>query len=81
MSPILLIVFITGAAILFVLFYLTKLIPRWLSIWGLIGAIFYVAVTFLKFFGFNLNVDFLYVPLGVQEMVMHFGLLSKGSIK
>jgi hypothetical protein len=78
MSPVLSIVFIVGSTMLFVLFYLTKLIPRWLSLWGLIGAVFYIAVAFFKFFDLNLQVDFLYVPLAVQEMVMALWLIIKG---
>lgn len=78
MSPVLTIVFIIGTMFLYSLFYLTKLIPRWLSGWGLIGAVIYVAVDLLKFFGLNLHLDILYVPLAVQEMVMALWLIIKG---
>ncbi|WP_221563434.1 DUF4386 domain-containing protein [Alkalihalobacillus sp. TS-13] len=78
MSPVLTIVFIIGAMLLYTLFYLTKLIPRWLSGWGLIGAIIYVAVDLLKLFGLNLHLDILYMPLAVQEMAMALWLIIKG---
>ncbi|MCF6411344.1 DUF4386 domain-containing protein [Pseudalkalibacillus salsuginis] len=78
MSPVLTIVFIIGAMLLYTLFYLTKLIPRWLSGWGLIGAVIYVAVDLLKLFGLNLHLDILYIPLAVQEMAMALWLIIKG---
>lgn len=78
MSPVLTIVFIIGAMLLYTLFYLTKLIPRWLSGWGLIGAVIYVAVDLLKLFGLNLHLDMLYIPLAMQEMAMALWLIIKG---
>ncbi|MFD2045685.1 DUF4386 domain-containing protein [Ornithinibacillus salinisoli] len=77
-TPVLTIVFIIGAMLLYILFYLTKLIPRWLSIWGLIGAVIYVAVDLFMLFGLNLHLDMLYIPLAVQEMTMALWLLIKG---
>ena len=71
-------VFIIGAACLYTSFYRTKLIPRWLSVWGLIGAVPFVAVDLLKFFDINLGLDILYLPLAVQEMVMALWLIIKG---
>ncbi|MDX8366038.1 DUF4386 domain-containing protein [Cytobacillus sp. IB215665] len=78
MSPVTTIVFIIGAMLLYTLFYLTKLLPRWLSVWGLIGAVIYLAVDLLKLFGLNLNLEMLYAPLGVQEMIMALWLIIKG---
>jgi len=77
-SPVLTIVFIIGATFLYVLFYQTRLIPRWLSLWGLISAVPYLTVDLLKFFGVDAAVDFLYAPLGVQEMVMALWLVIRG---
>jgi len=71
-------VFIIGAAMLYVLFYRTRLIPRWLSLWGLIGAIPYLMVYLLKFFGIDPGLDILVVPLAVQEMVMALWLIIQG---
>jgi hypothetical protein len=77
-SPVVTFVFIIGTMFLYTLFYLTKLIPRWLSVWGLIGAAIYVAVDLLKFFNLNIQLDILYAPLAVQEMVMALWLIVKG---
>jgi hypothetical protein len=71
-------IFITGAMFLYAVFYRTRLIPRWLSGWGLVGAAIYVIVDLMKFFDFDLGLDILYAPLAVQEMVMALWLIIKG---
>jgi hypothetical protein len=70
------IVFSIGALMIYYLFYKSKLIPRWLSIWGLIGAILYLAQPLLAMFGSEL--DILFAPLAVQEMVLAVWLIVKG---
>ena len=69
-------VFSIGALMIYYLFYQTKLIPRWLSVWGLIGAIFYFAQPLLALFGSEL--DILFAPLALQEMVLAVWLIVKG---
>jgi hypothetical protein len=75
-NPILQIVFSLGALMFYYLFYQTKLIPRWLSGWGLIGAILYLAAGMMALFGTQLGI--LLAPLGVQEMIMAVWLIVKG---
>jgi hypothetical protein len=75
-NPVLEIVFSLGALMFYTLFYQTKLIPRWLSAWGLIGAVVYLAAGVLALFG--VGMDFLLALLGVQEMVMALWLIFKG---
>jgi len=61
--------------------YHARLIPRWLSAWGLIGAPLYIATAFFAIFaGGSLpaNVNLLYYPLAVQEMVFAVWLIVKG---
>jgi len=70
------IAFSIGALFIYFLFYKTKLIPMWLSLWGLIGAILYLAYPILSMFSFHIEI--LQVPLGVQEMVMAVWLIIKG---
>jgi hypothetical protein len=75
-NTILEIVFSLGALMIYYLFYQSKLIPRWLSIWGLLGAILYLVVPFLGLFGSNLEI--LMGPLALQEMVLAVWLIVKG---
>jgi hypothetical protein len=75
-NQILAIVFSLGALMIYYLFYQSKLIPRWLSVWGLIGAILYLAVPLLVLFGFKLEI--LMGPLALQEMVLAVWLIVKG---
>jgi len=73
------IVFLIGATCLYISFYRTKLIPRWLSIWGLIGVVPYMAYALLNLFALENGIVF-YLPmlLALQEMVMAFWLIIKG---
>jgi len=73
---ILAIVFSLGALMIYYLFHQSKLIPRWLSLWGLIGAVLYLTVPLLGMFGIELGI--LMVPLALQEMVLAVWLILKG---
>ncbi len=69
-------VFSLGALMIYYLFYQSKLIPRWLSGWGLVGAILFLATPLLSMFGYGLGI--LVAPLAVQEMVLAVWLIVKG---
>ena len=45
------IVFSVGTLMFFALFYQTRLIPRWLSGWGVIGAVLYFVAKIVSMFG------------------------------
>jgi hypothetical protein len=70
--------FIIGAACLYTSFYRTRLIPRWLSVWGLIGTVPYVVYYLLHFFDIDPGLMPLVLPLAVQEMVMGLWLIIAG---
>ena len=70
------IVFGLGALVFYYLLYQSKLIPRWLSVWGLIGATLVLAAGLLGMFGDFLI--FLALPIAVQEMVLAVWLIVKG---
>jgi len=70
------IVFGGGALLFYYVLYQSKLIPRWLSAWGLIGAALVLATGVLGIFGNFLTV--LALPIAVQEMVMAGWLIIKG---
>jgi hypothetical protein len=61
-----------------ILLYQSRLVPRWLSAWGLVGAALYVVPPLGSMFGLSLGV--LMAPLAVQEMVMAVWLIAKGFI-
>jgi len=71
------IVWSLSALILNVLLYQSKLIPRWLSGWGLIGATLSFVAYLLQFFSIHLS-EFLFLPIAVQEMVFALWLIVKG---
>jgi hypothetical protein len=71
--------FLIGVMCLYLSFYRTRLIPRWLSAWGFIGVVFYMASALLKFFHMDADYGFyLEMVLAPQEMVMAVWLIVKG---
>jgi len=70
------IVFGLGALMFYYLLYQSKLIPRWLSVWGLIGAPLVLLLGLLGMFGDI--VIYLALPIAVQEMVLAIWLIAKG---
>ncbi len=81
-GPVQTIVFCLGALIFYYVLYQTNLIPRWLSGWGLIAIIPYLAAGLLVLFGFfgplSTSEIVLEFPLALQEMVMAVWLMVKG---
>lgn len=71
------ILFTLSAMILNYILYRSKLIPRWLSVWGLIAAPFLLASFILEFFSITIT-TFLFAPLTLQEMVFAVWLIVKG---
>jgi hypothetical protein len=69
-------VFSLSAVILNWLLYQSRLIPRWLSGWGLVGAALSFATYLLQVFGISL--DILFLPIALQEMVFAVWLIVKG---
>jgi hypothetical protein len=66
-----------SAVILNYLLYRSKLIPQWLSVWGLVGAILSFVAYLPEFFGID-SLEILWIPIGVQEMVFAVWLIVKG---
>jgi len=68
--------------IFYYLLYQSKLIPRWLSIWGFIGAILALAGGVLSYFGYIRTLSTIYnlllLQIALQEMVMALWLIIKG---
>jgi hypothetical protein len=70
------IVFSLSALMFNGLMFSSRLIPRWLLVWGFAGAVLYLAEPLLFMFGFKW--EFLFAPLALQEMVMAVWLIAKG---
>ena len=75
-------VFGLGALIFYCLLYQSKLIPRWLSVWGIIAIILSLITGFLILFGlqsdFSTSNFVMNFPIFLQEMVMAVWLIVKG---
>jgi hypothetical protein len=74
--------FCVGASLYYVAFYRTRLIPRWLSAWGLAAIASLVASVVLVIVGaiepMSQQQVLLAAPIGVQEMVLAGWLIAKG---
>ena len=74
--------FTMGALMYYYVFYRSKLIPRWLSGWGIVGAALSLACILLTMFGqlipFSTVFILLQLPIGLQEMVLAVWLIAKG---
>jgi hypothetical protein len=72
--------FSTSALMYYSLFYRTRLVPRWLSGWGLAGALLMMTACLLALFNNDPVTGYalLILPIAVQEMVLAVWLLVKG---
>ena len=73
---------VIGALLYYSVLYTSRLIPRWLSGWGLVGAALLVVSTVMaglaQDFGFTTVNTVLNIPIGLQEMVLAVWLIAKG---
>lgn len=71
-----------GALMYYYIFYKSRLIPRWLSMWGLIGAVLFLSGALLMIFGiidsFSPVQIASSVPIALQEFVLAIWLIIKG---
>ena len=76
------IVFPLGALMFYYLLYQSRLIPRWLSGWGLIAALLWLTTGLAATFGLISRMSTIQVvlalPIAVQEMVLAVWLIVKG---
>jgi hypothetical protein len=70
---------------IFGLFYQTRLIPRWLSGWGCIGAVLYPIAKVASMFSplhlateIGVGIGILLIPTAIQEMVFAVWMIVKG---
>ena len=76
------IAFCLGALMYYSVLYQSKLIPRWLSGWGLVGATLCMGAGVLVLFGLIIPVSTIHIvlnlPIALQEMVLAVWLIVKG---
>lgn len=79
------VVFSIGTLMVFVVFYQSRLIPRWLSAWGLIGAVLYFVAKIVSMLSplhlapeIGVGIGILLVPTAIQEMVFAVWMIVKG---
>ena len=65
-----------GALILYYSLYQSELVPRWLSVWGLVGGVLILAMGGLRLFGRPMF--FLALPIVLNEMVLAVWLIVVG---
>jgi hypothetical protein len=68
--------FLVGAGMFYWLLFKTRLVPRWVSAWGLASIPLYAGAAFARMAG--LDLDVLMAPLALQEMVLAVWLIAKG---
>jgi hypothetical protein len=79
-SNLLVIIFSLDALILYYLLYRSRLVPRWISVWGFIAIIMHFSTAFLMMFRI-IGVDtasIINLPIFLQEMVMAVWLIARG---
>ena len=76
------IAFTFGGLMYYFIFYQSKLIPRWLSGWGIIATGLTLITALLTIFGQINNLSMIFIllnlPLAVQEMILAVWLIVKG---
>ena len=78
-APVSSIIFLIGATCLYISFYRTRLIPRWLSVWGFIAVATSMASALLLFFHIDTDYGFyLEMVMFPQEILMAVWLIVKG---
>jgi hypothetical protein len=74
--------FLLGAGLYYYLMYRSSIVPRWLSVWGLLAVALSLVATlytgFTQDFGFTTFSTALNAPIGLQEMVLAVWLIAKG---
>lgn len=71
-------IFAIAALIFYYLLYQSKLIPQWISVWGVIAAILLILVNLLEVTGIVSELMILKLPVVLNEIVLAIWLIVKG---
>ncbi|RYP88874.1 DUF4386 domain-containing protein [Nocardioides guangzhouensis] len=81
-SVVMSLVFCLGSALFYVLLFRSRIVPRWITVWGFAGIPLYVAAYLLAMYGTvgidSAAVNLLCLPLAVQEMVLAVWMIARG---
>jgi hypothetical protein len=82
-NPLLIIIFCLDALMLYFMLYQSRLIPRWISVWGFISILLHFSTAFLILFGIvkpdDLNTLLIFnFSILIQEMVMAVWFIVRG---
>ena len=71
-------VYAIPALLFYILLYKSKLIPRFLSIWGIVATILLIIVNLLELVELIPKLEVLYLPIVLNEVVLAIWLMTKG---
>lgn len=74
--------FCLGALMYYYVFYRSSLIPRWLSVWGMVGILLHLTGALITMFTqvdpFSTSTSLLSIPIGLNELTLAGWLIVKG---
>jgi len=75
-------VFCLGGVMFYLLLYRSRIVPRWIALWGLLAIPFYVIAHLLAMYGViganSSEQVLMFMPMAVQEMVLALWLIARG---
>ena len=81
-GAVLALVFCLGGVMFYLLLYRSRLVPRWIALWGLAATPFYAAAFLLAMYAViganSTELNLLVIPLALQEMVLAVWMIAKG---
>ena len=81
-GAVLALVFCLGGVMFYLLLFRSRIVPRWIALWGLAAIPFYVVAYLLAMYAVigtnSTELNLLVIPLAVQEMVLAVWLIVKG---
>ncbi|MDQ7047244.1 MAG: DUF4386 domain-containing protein [Sulfurovum sp.] len=71
-------VFVVSALMFYYMLYKLQLIPKWLSLWGMIATLLLMIVNLLEMNGLISQLPLLYLPIVLNEVILALWLIFKG---
>jgi hypothetical protein len=81
-NAVLALVFCLGGVMFYLLLYRSRIVPRWIALWGLVAIPFYVAADLLAMYAVigavSTEQTLMFMPMAVQEMVLAVWMIARG---